>query len=176
MTEQTVVEAYLPLQPSTSRVIDQVDQSLDVDELGKTLTRLHFAAFQTVHGTTPQWVNLMLVEAVEWGWGARYRARLQPMAPAAAASWHRAFARGLQSWTEAGFLDPLVRQRAEGSDAGSVCGIGDYDDVVRDAAGRLGRAGRLEELRNLRAYLGERLPDRLDPDTPYYTYQRPLRG
>ena len=173
LTEGAVL---LPIHPARSLGLPGLlATSPDAYDMAKTLTRLHYAAFVCVHGTPSQYVETQLVDLALGTSFARYTAGIQAKAPKQASAWVDHFAVGLTCWGEAGFLEPLVRSRAEYPNAGWTWTVGDYDDVVRDAAGRLGRTGRFKELRNLSAYLGDRLPERLDPDSRNYTYRRPLR-
>ncbi len=165
----------LPAKPATGLMPPEDDA--DVSEIELVVVRLHYAALITRHGPPPQTVAVRLEPlALPDRSGATYTARLQPGAPASARAWAQRFSEGLSSWSQAGFRDPVARQSPEPGDAGWSWTVGGYDEVVRDAAARLGREGRVHELRNLAAYLGDRLPDRLNPDTPFYTYARSPRA
>ena len=117
MTEQSVVEAYLPLQPSTSRVIDRIDQSLDVGELSKALTRFHFARPRRcmelrLDGSTSSSSKRSSGGAVAPG-SSRGR---PPQPPHGIEPLREVCSPGQRPASST----PLVRQRADGGDAGLV--------------------------------------------------------
>ena len=166
--------AILPPAPTkaTTPEITSSEQE-ELLEIREALAALHYAAFAAMYGPPPQDVA---VRRVDYGQAERaaptFLATTHIQAGAKALEWLAAFRSGLDTWMEAGFTDPVVRGAAlEPSQPGQWrWGIGDYDEVVLDAASRLARAGRLRELRNLAAFRGDRLPERLDPDAAGFAY------
>jgi len=143
------------------------------------IAALHLAAFVTANGLPPQSIAY---EPVLYGeadaLSAGYMIKLQGRPCARSAAWMAAARVGLESWAEAGWSNPVVRE--PGPEGFAVWWTAPLSEAAADAASRLKRTGRIEQLRNLAAHLPGLLPARLDPEGPLFNLQvgrrAPQRG
>lgn len=172
--------AILPAAPYRCDLpLSQGPHDVETHQVLTEIAALHLAAFVTAHGPPPQ---SLAWEPILYGEPDALRAghmiRLQGRACARSAAWMAAAGVGLETWAQAGWSNPVVRE--PGPHGFETWWAVPLTEVAAEAACRLKRSGRIEQLRNLAAHHPGLLAARLDPESPLFKLpvarQSPQRG
>lgn len=162
--------ATMPVAPSDA-TIPIFKPHPDVIAVHQHLADLHYIAFVALNGLPPQHISIQRTMVGPAGrQEPRYFAALSNALCGDSLRWFDKFRAGLTNWYDSEFSDPITVSPADLTDLDGPVTVFTIPRaiVLTRACERLKASAKIGFLQNLKALLGDEMPDEFDPDHPAY--------